>query len=406
MKKHVIAIALILVIVCLCGCGIIKNKSGIIIRRDSEGLVELRIKNGAAELSFDLDKWENLYHINTAVAEIQPGRTLKSGPFSVAGLSGRVKDARIGKVAALDAYAEEITMPAVLLLMEDGGLEWFRANPFMPEFVSFGKVPWLKDIVSLSYENDGAGEMTIFAKNKSGFRYDVRTFCSLMSVFKDEWVYEIGPGHDGDKHCIFISFSEDGKLSFRKGLLKMGDAYLFYAGKYTVSNIGNKPVLALELWDEWELDMSNPDFSSPPLLSGKYFFKSDGVYLTLDLAEGDPMNSSDDKPVKEYRFWQPSMSDVLPDAHNDSESAGIESKAFYVLRELCEETINYFKMGMTPVFTGDSETIDGKLCWKVNVGTDHDEHFVTEFIYAVNLDSMQVYRYDALEDEWIPLAMG
>ena len=407
MKKQTTAIILVLVITGLFGC---EARGGVI--RDAEGLVELRIENGAAKLSFDLDKWEKLYHIKAYAANAEEyfGVTLKNGPFPITGLSGRVKDACIGRVAALDPYAEGITMPAVLLLMEDGSLEWlhadplgwFGSNPSAPGFESFGRLPWLKDIVSLSYEKDSAGEMTIIAKDKGGLRCDVRTFCCLVTVFDYEWVYEIGPAGE-DTECIFLELKEDGGISVRKGLLRLGDAYVFYTGKYTVSPAGDKPVLSMELWDEWELDMSNPDFSSPPLLSGKYFFKSDGVYFTLDLSEGDPLHSLNGKPVKGYQFWQP---DLEAGPGGDIFSTGIADEVLDIVKNYCEETINYLKKGMTAFCTGDYEIIDGNFCWKVALGTDHDENFVIEFIYAVDLDSKQVYRFDVLENRWIPLAMG
>ena len=61
---------------------------------------------------------------------------------------------------------------------------------------------------------------------------------------------------------------------------------------------------------------------------------------------------------------------------------------------------------MATSFTGDYELINGNLCWKIELGTNHNDNFATEFIYAVNLETMQVYRLDVLGDRWIALAMG
>jgi len=84
----------------------------------------------------------------------------------------------------------------------------------------------------------------------------------------------------------------------------------------------------------------------------------------------------------------------------------IEEKAFYIIGNLCEETINHLGNGMIAVWLGDYEIIDGEICWKIALGTGHSYHFVTEFIYAVGSEFWCVYRYDFLDDVWIPLDMG
>ncbi|MCL2815914.1 MAG: hypothetical protein FWD23_15065 [Oscillospiraceae bacterium] len=380
-----------------------EENGGVVIRRDKESLVEVRIENGAASLVFDLDKWEGVY---------------QSGPFNITGLSGRVKDACVGKVAELDPYAEEYIMPAVLLLMEDGSLEWLQANPFVPEWLySFGKLPWLKDIVSLSYEPHGENteELTIIAADKSGLRYDVRTFCWLVNIFEDEWIYENGPvtGLYDDIDAVYLGLGENGDVSLRRGLLYNGDAYAFYAGKYTVSFTGSNPagirscVLELKLWNELDLDMSNPDFSSPPELTGKYFFEADGVYLTLHLTEGDPLSYSidDGSPTEQYPFY-PSF--IYDGFYGDEDYSYIYDSVFYIIENLCEETINYLNMGITALLTDYTVTLDGEVCYIVYMGTDYsdDGFLIPENAYAVELNSMQVYRFDESNDIWIPLSMG
>ena len=316
MKRQAIIIILILCMIPLSGCGInlagpdtsLPENEGVLIRRDAEGLVEIHIKDGSAEISFELTQWDKLHDIYAVDPELYDIGLVREGPFAIEGCGGQIKDACIGKVAALDAWMPIGQIrPVVLLLIEDGMLEYFIADPYPGDyewaFHSFGQLPWLNDIVSVTYEktNEGIGdEMTFYATDKNGLRIDVRTFCCLTSIFGAEWIYEIGPAGDDDTTCIFLSFREDGKLSARKGLLNMGDCYAFYGGKYTVELDGINPILGIELWDEWKLDMSNPDFSSPPELSGKYQFEADGVYLTLYLSEGDTLEYG----VALYPFWQ------------------------------------------------------------------------------------------------------
>ena len=79
---------------------------------------------------------------------------------------------------------------------------------------------------------------------------------------------------------------------------------------------------------------------------------------------------------------------------------------FHIIQNLCEETMNHFKQGMVAVWLEDYVIIEGEACWTIAIGTDHEEHFVTEFIYAVGQESKTVYRFDVLEDEWVGLPMG
>lgn len=54
---------------------------------------------------------------------------------------------------------------------------------------------------------------------------------------------------------------------------------------------------------------------------------------------------------------------------------------------------------MTMVATGETKTLAGEVCAVINLGTDHDENFVTEYIYAVS-GTKAIYQYDVVEDKW------
>lgn len=55
--------------------------------------------------------------------------------------------------------------------------------------------------------------------------------------------------------------------------------------------------------------------------------------------------------------------------------------------------------GMTMLYTGDSQIVDGNECMLFALGTEHEDEFVREQYYAVSGDT--VYYYDAFDDEWI-----
>lgn len=62
------------------------------------------------------------------------------------------------------------------------------------------------------------------------------------------------------------------------------------------------------------------------------------------------------------------------------------------------------QQGMSVMYTGDTELIDGQTCLLFALGTDHDEHFVREYYYAVG-DGI-IYVYDAVYDTWNIVGAG
>lgn len=70
------------------------------------------------------------------------------------------------------------------------------------------------------------------------------------------------------------------------------------------------------------------------------------------------------------------------------------------------EIQEYLNSGMEILVTGESVLIDGERCYYVFLGTDHEESFVREIIYAVNPSTWQVYLFDVLNDKWESLGVG
>ena len=58
--------------------------------------------------------------------------------------------------------------------------------------------------------------------------------------------------------------------------------------------------------------------------------------------------------------------------------------------------------GMKFMSFGEYTEINYEDCELISLGTDHPEHFVTEFIYAVS-DFGNIYELDVLTNEWIPV---
>lgn len=62
--------------------------------------------------------------------------------------------------------------------------------------------------------------------------------------------------------------------------------------------------------------------------------------------------------------------------------------------------------GMSILFTGEITTIDEYECYIISLGTHHEDHFVKEIIYAVNVNTKQIYRFDVINDTWVSVAFG
>jgi len=66
----------------------------------------------------------------------------------------------------------------------------------------------------------------------------------------------------------------------------------------------------------------------------------------------------------------------------------------------CEHSAFYLAQGMKPMIVGTSETINDEVCWKVFLGRENGDRFDMIQLYAVGLDSRQVYRYDSGSEQW------
>ncbi len=69
------------------------------------------------------------------------------------------------------------------------------------------------------------------------------------------------------------------------------------------------------------------------------------------------------------------------------------------------EVQEYLEQGMTMLSEGRIEVIEGENCLVITLGTEHEEHFVRELVYAVSGTGM-IYSYDLLEDSWNIVGMG
>ncbi len=80
-----------------------------------------------------------------------------------------------------------------------------------------------------------------------------------------------------------------------------------------------------------------------------------------------------------------------------------EMEAFDTLAEIAEVQ-DMISRGMVMTSFGDTEYLDGEEHLCIAVGTEHEDQFVTEFLYAVSWYS--VYCMDPISGEWVPVGFG
>lgn len=63
-----------------------------------------------------------------------------------------------------------------------------------------------------------------------------------------------------------------------------------------------------------------------------------------------------------------------------------------------DEVSNALERGMKLLYTGDEETVNGQQCLLLALGTEHEDQFVREQLYAVSDE--QIFVYSVLRDRW------
>ena len=287
------------------------NIPSALMRTDTDGLVQVRIANGEAFLAFDWTRWDELYCAYDLVKEYvyDPERTFRFDEeeiqgkfFPIADLSGKVVDACIGQVVALDTmkYPSFVT-PTVILLLEDGSLEWMLADPFAPtnaeilldEYYSMGHLPWVKNITALSYEsdNEGLGTMTIFATDAAGARYDVRDPCFLTHTFSGVWYTTLIPGETDPPVNGYLRLHPDGSADYKIGY-ENSELLETWLGTYTVILGEGQELPPGTIAFDFSLDQRYFDDIGheglPAQIQGSYRFTIDmNSNFTLYLNDGD-----------------------------------------------------------------------------------------------------------------------
>ena len=393
-----------------------------LIREDEEGLVQVSIENGEAAISFNLERWDALHDIYSIASEYDFPERLAVGPFPIGNLTGKVKDACVGKVAALDSIGHgNFVLPSVMLLMEDGRVEWALANPFtrligeVPDDTlnSIGTLPWLKDIVSFAYEpeTEGVGDRTIYAVDSGGLRYDVRIPCGFIDMLGAQLVHrvEFGEGEDTAAYLLHLTFYETddnkGDVILDKIWEDADSLTETYIGTYEISLAENAPdgrhpgLITFDLkthlvsWAEDGEDISSYD------IRGTYFAERGENLLALYLSDGDPLHTDQyNQPIDYYEFQ---LQYHVPAIDVDTTGMNDEELVDYLVQYVPEayERIVPHGSSMSALVTGETTMIEALECRDVWLGTNLDGKFTREFLYTISPFGF-IYLQDPVYGDW------
>lgn len=393
------------------------------VRTDADGLVSIEIKNGEALLTYHLDRWNEKYGIYNQDFGAYDKSWMKEGPFPVQTHSGTVVDACIGQIEEFGNIGwGEVLCPTVILLMDNGSLEQFIADPFIGEdtdlLYTFRKLNWIDEVDILTYEKekDGIGENTIYATDKKGLRYDLRFPIRYDFLTQWSWITPIyGSEEDSNENFYgYLTLMEDGNAKWMTGW-KDSDAAEVYEGTYEISfaeqaKDSEKPgILNLNLDLVWNLFGEEDSEYAAGLqenLTGSYFIDTDSSgYLHLYPSSGDLLFG------REPEEGQPFVFDILWENYEPTDHTilGEFDTSLFSEKDLIEyltlivpKAKEMMEIGMTAVVIEEISTIEGVTCRDVILGTSGEFNFTQEFYYTIAPDGT-VYQMDMMTGDWVDL---
>ena len=141
---------------------------------------------------------------------------------------------------------------------------------------------------------------------------------------------------------------------------------------------------------------------------GDDLFKGDVYYVETDIAGNIVKFISAD--YKKFLDENPDLD--VEEGSDDVDSDAIGSDAidnetkdliFDIITNDTDEIQSFLDIGMSILFTGETVRIDGENCYTLYLGTDHEDSFVREKQYAVNISTRQIYLYSFVYDSWLTL---
>lgn len=283
------------------------------IREDEDKLVKITIEDGEATISFDLNRWEEVFNISeTAPAYVELDE-ISEGPFPIIVDSGKIVDAYIGAIRTFPYNRDDFDgiLMAAVLLMEDGSLRWFEAIPYWTMyineaygeegFIASDELPHKDDYVSFSYESDGEGigNKTVYIINSAGDKFDLYYLIMESRFFFCSWICNFPDANSGK-----LTFSENGGVLWEIG--RGGEKYEIWEGSYEyIKTNGREYPIGTLLFDMggWWIYEGDGDIGYETRIVGSY--RMDYEYMEdMKLYHNDgTLLYQFDKNTTIYEFW-------------------------------------------------------------------------------------------------------
>lgn len=377
---------------------------------DEKGLIKIWKENNDYYIYNDLEKWEEIHDIYNYHESIYNFDThLVDRELLIEGLNGEIIDVAI---VGIDGYGgsldEKNDFPLIFMLMESGEVAWLYGYPpwdsdydegesfYQESQHIYGHLPYLKDIVSLSYEKDteGIGGLTLFAIDKDGLRYDIRHIFDFAALSHIGWLTFPSNAHDGEFESIQIDLSIDGDARMIKTIY--GEVEIFYEGSYDIhlDDSSSKGYRAPSLTLDLKLDhITNDAYTDKERFKGTFMLALDEVRdIIFYPSDGDSFDNEGEfykfiiaEPEYDFSIWYLTddefieyFLDVMP----------------HIKKDMVE------KQGMSLLVDGEStELIDYGYCRNIVLGTNRGESLVREKHFTVT-DEGSVFEYNPLDDLW------
>jgi len=389
--------------------------NGLLICEDADKLVQLRMKDGAPIIVFNLKRWNELHNIFNDERFKSYGNTeFRDGPFLIKNLTGAIKAACIGDIAEwLDGYGwRDYYKPTFVLLLEDGSLWYIHADPLNTsgEWFNASALQKVDDVKKLSYEKNGEvhtrpyvpiadenykiqpGDIiehkSIFAIAENGLKYDVGNLIQLNFLLHSSWICKYHPTFKNKTVNGILRLEYDGTARYDFGVGDYGidEFHEIWHGTYRIAPVDKKkypnPTILLDLKRMWNRDWwGYAMFEYPTAIKGAFEISQTSDWMMdLKLIDGDALFRDEEtrKPRSSYSLemyrlpwgvfsiWDMSCKELID----------------HVIAEVSEANELITQKGKTAIVPGNISEFDG-LCRDVWIGSYSNGKFVRDIRYTV-----------------------
>ena len=418
-----------------------------------DGLIVLTIKDGKAEITFDDDLWEKRYGLyGIEDPEYYSDDLILPGPFPIEDYEGAISDACIVPITSLKMTStlSATTIPTAVLLMQDGGICLVCASPYTEgpntEFYC-RRLPWLKDIASISADTDKNGDATVYATDAQGIRYDVRIPAELsyiLNVYDEDTYYNnefsrtLYCTMTNEYACLQLTLFDNGQVLYRICDYN-GQIFDGYSGKYEVQlaedpGRGKPPAgaISFDLHLTYTISEYDPeDLTDEDIAYIESYDNLDGIYMTqrhmdqIYIEGGKPvlvleyisgkglvLRRDSSVPDEEFQFYDYNIAergyprDESDENYwyygdkDDEEAVSLAKHVLYSVSEAYSEVMEHGKYLWT-----DGTDISfvsgavGKIVRLVNYVPDYEFDILAT--YAI-IEDGTIYRRNPSDEMWYP----